>query len=256
MAGTLGGTALTLNGGTLSAGPSGGTNGSGTITVPVSDGLVAPFVIAPGAALASGYGTLNINSLTTDVNTTLLYNLNLASSASLGSGSNGANIYGGDLINLTTSTMTVNGGTIAFTNNPDFNAMGDYRLFAGSNFSTRSPTGLSNFTLPTPTGSNNYTCVLNGSVDTGYIDMVVGLNPLPGPSIWNTGNGNWSNILSWSNYSCAPRVRRHGRARHRRPRPRPPSPWTCRSRWARSPWATPPRRLPRAIRSPAAAPTA
>ena len=91
----------------------------------------ASHVIAPGAGLSAGqYGTLNLlGGLTTNVYTTLLYNLSLSSS--IGTGSNGRSIYGGDLINLGGSPLTVSGGNntggqIAFTVNPT--QAGDYRL--------------------------------------------------------------------------------------------------------------------------------
>ena len=102
----LGSGTLTLNGGTLAAGAAGGS-----ISGLVQAGS-GPHVIAPGAALSSGYGTLNLNGgLTTNANTTLLLQHEPARPISAG-------IYGGDLINLGGSTLTVTGGTIAFVAQP------------------------------------------------------------------------------------------------------------------------------------------
>ena len=71
----LGSGTLTLNGGTLAAGPAGGT-----IAGLVQAGS-GPHTIAPGAGLSAGYGTLNLNGgLNTNANTTLAFNLNLAPS--------------------------------------------------------------------------------------------------------------------------------------------------------------------------------
>ena len=109
----LGSGTLTINGGTLAAGPAGGT-----IAGLVQAGS-GPHTIAPGAGLSTGYGTLNLNGgLTTNNNTTLAFNLNLGAAI-------GGSTYGGDLINLGSAGLS-GSGSITFTINPS-NA-GDYRL--------------------------------------------------------------------------------------------------------------------------------
>ena len=66
---------VTLNGGVLAAGAAGGT-----ISGPVVAGS-GSYTVAPGAALSSGYGTLNlVGGLTTNANTRLLFNLNTGTS--------------------------------------------------------------------------------------------------------------------------------------------------------------------------------
>ena len=75
---------------------------------PGTSGSAGPYTIAPGADLASGYGTLNLlGGLNTNSHTTLAFNMNLGSPI-------GGSTYGGDLINLGTSALNVTGGSIAF----------------------------------------------------------------------------------------------------------------------------------------------
>ena len=114
--------------------------------------------------MSSGYGTLTLNGgLTTNAFSTLFYSL---SSSSIGSSPvNSDPIYGGDLLNLGSSNLTVGGGTIAFKVDLNPNAMGDYRLFAGSVGSTFGNPVLSNFTLPTLSGTAGYSAVLSTTVD-------------------------------------------------------------------------------------------
>ncbi len=133
---------MTLNGGVLAAGPAGGT-----ITGPVVAGNAA-HTIAPGAALSSGYGTLNLlGGLATNSYTKLLFNFNL--STSLGTGSNGAKIYGGDLLNLGGSSLNVTGGQIALANT--LTQSGDYRLIDDATL-TGGAASLGDFTLPNQSG--------------------------------------------------------------------------------------------------------
>ena len=83
--------------------------------------------------MASGYGTLNLNGgLTTNAYTTLAFNLNLSTRSAA---ANGEPIYGGDLINLGGSSLTVWGGSITLT--PD--DRGDWRLSAVRGTSFGSP---------------------------------------------------------------------------------------------------------------------
>jgi autotransporter-associated beta strand protein len=128
--------AVTLNGGTLSAGMA-----NGMIAGPVYAGY-GPHTIAPGAALPYGYyGNLSLNGgLTTNANTTLTFNMN--QNYAIGTGTNGDSIYGGDLINLNGSPLTVNGGSIGFVSSPT--TMGDYRLIANAGGNLN----LGNFVLP------------------------------------------------------------------------------------------------------------
>jgi fibronectin-binding autotransporter adhesin len=181
---------VTLNGGVLAAGPAGGT-----ILGPVLAGNAA-HTIAPGANLSPGqYGTLNLRGgLTTNLYTRLLYNLNL--STSIGNGSNGDNIYGGDLINLGGSALTVSGGNnqggnISFVSNPI--QPGDYRLFQDAGGSSN----LSGFNLPSQSGM---TYALSTTVDPNYIDLVaVGTGMGASSGTWTSPvSGSWSLPNNWS----------------------------------------------------------
>jgi fibronectin-binding autotransporter adhesin len=184
-----GSNSVTLNGGVLAAGAAGGT-----ITGPVLAGSAA-HTIAPGAALSSGYGTLNLfGGLTTNVYTTLLYNMSPSSLGILGG--NSQPIYGGDLINLNHMALTVSGGNnqggqIAFTVNPT--QPGDYRLFyeAGGN------PNLSGLNLPSQSGMV-YT--LSTTVDNNYIDLVaIGAALGASSGTWvSPVSGNWTVPGNWS----------------------------------------------------------
>ena len=180
----LGSGNLTLNGGTLAAGPAGGSVA----------GLVlagsAAHTIAPGAALASGFGTLNLNGgLDTNANTTLAFNFYNAIQIS-------GNIYVGDLINMNGSSLTVSGGSIAFVGASP-TALGDYRLIANLG-STTNPTG---FSLPAVPNGSNDTYQLSTSADPGNLDLVVtGAATFSGSATWiaaggsavSSASGNWA----------------------------------------------------------------
>ncbi len=91
------------------------------------------------------------------------------------------------------SALTVNGGTIAFVNNPT--TTGDYRLFA---YGTVLPAGLSNFTLPTQSGE---TYSLSTSADSGYVNLIAASSgtTVSSGATWSAiGNGSWSNGGNWS----------------------------------------------------------
>ena len=157
----LGSGMLTLNGGTLAAGAAGGS-----VAGLVQAGSAA-HTISPGAGLPAGqYGTLNLNGgLYSNANTTLAFNLNLGTPI-------GGSTYGGDLINLGSSPLSVSGGSITFDgNNPT--TTGDYRLFGGSNFGNPN---LANFTLPVQSGESY---ALSTTADSGFIDLVVAPNTTP-----------------------------------------------------------------------------
>ena len=178
---------VTLNGGVLAAGPAGGTiRRSGCRRQrPVFD--------RPGAALSSGYGTLNLfGGLVTNSYTKLLLNLNLTSSS--GSGSNGVKIYSGDLINFNGSDLNIGGGQIAVVDMPT--QTGDYRLFDDATL-TGGPASLIYLTLPNQSGTSY---VLSTAVDTGYIDLVVGVgNAGASGGTWtHNGNGSWATGGNWS----------------------------------------------------------
>ncbi len=164
---------VTLNGGTLAAGP------VGTITGAVYGGSGAAHMIAPGAGLPAGqFGTLRlINDLTTNANTTLLFNLG----APVAGGA-----YSGDLIDLRGSALTVDGGNIAFVVNPV--TPGDYRLFASL---SNSPS-LANFTLPSQAGQS-YT--LSTVVDPGFVDLV---NTIHTGYYWAATSGDWTSQVNWN----------------------------------------------------------
>ena len=183
----LGSGILTLNGGTLAAGPAGGSVG----------GLVqagsAAHSIAPGAALSSGFGTLNLNGgLTTNANTTLAFNVYNAPQVS--------GVYVGDLINLNGSSLTVSGGSIAFVAASP-TALGDYRLIA--NLGTGS-TNATDFSLPAVPGGSNDIYTLSTSVDPGNLDLVVAsAATFSGSATWIATGGSavWSNSANWADNS-------------------------------------------------------
>ena len=180
---------LLLNGGILSAGSLGGT-----ILAPVQAGG-GPHTIAPGYGLAAEqYGTLNLRQgLTTNPYTTLLYKFN--SGSLLGTGSNGYDIYGGDLINLGGSSLTVGGGTIASV--MTLSTSGDYRLFANPG----SISGLTNFSLP---GQLGIQCALSTTADSGYIDLVVTPYMTASGGTWiSPASGSWFSTVDWS---CQPAI--------------------------------------------------
>jgi autotransporter-associated beta strand protein len=175
----LGSGTLTLNGGTLAAGPAGGSIGG-----PLQSGGLGAYTIAPGAALSSGFGTLNLNGgLTADSYTTLLFNLG----APLAGGT-----YSGDLINLNGSTLTFNGCNILFGVNPT--TAGDYRLFANLGGNSSVTTGYS-----LPTAPNGETYALSTGVDSGYLDLVVSGAFSGGAWSWNSStSGSWTAGSNWS----------------------------------------------------------
>jgi autotransporter-associated beta strand protein len=177
---------VVLSGGTLAAANT--ALGGGTIYGPVQGGS-ALHTIAPGATLPAGqYGLLNLyGGLTTNANTTLTFNMNLG--AVLGTDPGGNNIYGGDLINLANSSLTVQGGQINFGVNPQF--CGDYRLL-GNLGNTTNATG---FNLPTPPAGDSYS--LSTAADAGYLDLVVTTTAAAwygtgGTASWSPGNWNVS----------------------------------------------------------------
>ena len=166
----------------------------GTITGPVETSGAA--TIAPGYGLPAGrYCTLNLlGGLTTSANAALLYNLNYGSV--LGAGSNGYNIYGGDLINLGGSALTVGGGSIAFTSNPTNS--GDYRLIANPG----SISGLSNFSLP---GTPGVQYALSTTADTGYIYLVTTAFATASGGTWTApASGSWFSTVNWSCHPAIP----------------------------------------------------
>ncbi len=190
-----GANAVILNGGVLSSGSAGGTIEGGVFAGN------AAHVIAPGAGLSAGqYGTLNLlGGLTTNVYTTLLYNLSLSSS--IGTGSNGRSIYGGDLINLGGSPLTVSGGNntggqIAFTVNPT--QAGDYRLI---DLAGGSP-NLSGFNLPSQSGM---AYVLSTTVDPNYLDLIAAAAGVgaSGGTWTSPASGIWTTAADWS---CNPQI--------------------------------------------------
>jgi fibronectin-binding autotransporter adhesin len=188
----LGSGPLVPDGGVLAAGPAGGT-----LLGNVQGGGPATYIIAPGADLATGqYTALNLlGGLTTNVYTTLKFDLNLATSTG-STGTNGRPIYGGDLVNLGGATLTVNGGDnqggqITFAVNPT--QSGDYQLFHDAGGSPN----LSGFNLPSQSG---WAYVLSSAVEPGYIDLIAaaagvgasgGTWQSPTSGSWTTG-GNWS----------------------------------------------------------------
>ncbi len=179
---------MTLNGGVLAAGPAGGT-----ISGEVVAGS-APHTIAPGTALSSGYGTLNLNGgLATNSYTKLLFNLNLTSFS--GSGSNNLRIYSGDLINFTGAALNVTGGgQIAVVNTPT--QTGDYPLFDDATL-TGGAASLNNLTLPNQSGISYG---LSTTVEPGYVNLVVGVGNMgaSGGTWTYNGSGSWATGSNWS----------------------------------------------------------
>jgi autotransporter-associated beta strand protein len=142
-------------------------------------------VIAPGAGLSSGYGTLNLmGGLTTDANTTLLFSMGSTAITSVG----GVPVYGGDLINLGGSSLVANSGDIAFVTT--LTKTGDYRLFHGT-----STSGLNSLTLPA-WGQFTWTT----TADPGYTDLdLLNLVVLSGGTWTAAGGGSWGTAGNWAN---------------------------------------------------------
>ena len=162
---------VTLNGGTLAAGPAGGS-----IAGLVQAGSGA-HSIAPGYGLVSGYGTLNFEGgLTTSARTTLFFALGTTNT-------NGT--YRGDLLNVS-GALTVGAGTdIAFSTTPDpEGAPGDYRLMG---ISGATVTGSGNFALPYGQ--------LSTSVNPNYIDLVV--QAFSGSGSWVGSTSSWNTGTNW-----------------------------------------------------------
>jgi autotransporter-associated beta strand protein len=165
--------ALTLNSGTLAAGP---TSNMGSIGGLVTAGT-GQHLIGPSIGLSSGYGTLNLNGgLTTSSKTTLFFQLGTTPSGGY---------YVGDLLNIGNgSALTIGASTsIALASNPA--GGGDFRLIGISGAIVNG--SLSNFVLPSVAG---YNLSLSTTVDPNYIDLI---STLAGPYTWtgNSGNGTW-----------------------------------------------------------------
>ena len=180
----IGSGTLTLNGGVLAGGAAGGS-----VAGLVQAGSAA-HTIAPGAALLSGYGTLNLNGgLNTNANTTLAFNVTNTPQS--------GGVYVGDLINMNSSSLTVSGGSIAFVGASP-TALGDYRLIANLGSGSTNPTG---FSLPAvPNGSNDIYS-LSTTADPGNLDLVVAsAATFSGSATWTGASGNpvWSNSGNWN----------------------------------------------------------
>jgi autotransporter-associated beta strand protein len=189
---SVGSGTLILNGGTLAAGPAGGSVAG---LVQAGSG---PHTIAPGAALSSGYGILNLNGgLSANTNTTLAFNLNQSTSSSLGG--NGEPVYIGDLINLGAPGLSGSGNFTFGGVTPT--TIGDYRL-VGSSPSSLSGLNLGNFTLPSFSGTND-SFTLSTTVDSGYLDLVVAsAATFSGSATWVSSGGSlWSSGSNWADAS-------------------------------------------------------
>jgi len=170
---------VVLNGGVLSSTESGSIGGA----VRAGSG---PHSIVPGGALPPGeFGTLNLESLTTNSNTTLTF--------ALGNPPVFRDVYSGSVINiLPEGSLTVGASsTISFASNPQ--TPGDYRLFKGIFGSL----ALGNFNLPPSTSNLSYS--LSTTADPGYLDLVAsGSGSI---AFWmgsnETGGANWSNSANW-----------------------------------------------------------
>ena len=153
---------VTLNGGTLASGPSGGSI-SGSVVV----GSIAS-EIAPGGI--GSIGTLTIGSLLTSSNLTLNFDLTTPGGS-------------GDLLTITNGLTVGQGTPITFGTNPT--AIGDYPLIGGS-FGTPN---LSYFDLPAPVGET-YSLATVG----GCIDLVV----VPEPSTFVLLGVSAIGLLGWA----------------------------------------------------------
>ncbi len=140
---------VTLSGGILASGVSGGSIQGGVVVSSVAS------EIAPGGVGSIGH--LTIGSLTTASNlTTLDFDLTTPGGSA-------------DLLTITGGLTLAPHTAIAFGVDPT--ALGDYRLIGGS---FGHPT-LSDFTLPAAPAGDAYS--LSTSVDRGYIDLVVSSDP-------------------------------------------------------------------------------
>jgi hypothetical protein len=174
--------AVTLNGGTLTAGAAGGS------TQGLVQGGAGAHVIAPGAGQGfAAYGTLSLNGgLTTNTYSTLLFNMNPVPIT--------GSIYGGDLVNLGGSKLTVGGGTIAFVGGSP-TALGDYRLFQN----VGNTPALGNFTLPAAPAGDSF----SWTTESGYTDLVLAAQAVAN---WVTanGSGSWTQGSNWTTNPTVP----------------------------------------------------
>ncbi len=101
--------------------------------------------------------------MTTSSSTTILFNLGTTPS---GTGSNGLNLYVGDLLSLSGNVNIGDGTQFAVVANPT--AVGDYRLIGGNPTLTH----LGSLVLPSPPSNFMYNIDVS-NVDPGYMDLVV-----------------------------------------------------------------------------------
>ena len=144
-----------------------------------------------------------LGGLTTSTPATLAFNMNTG--MSLGTGSNGNNVYGGDLINLSNSTLTVSGGKIVACSAPTLLVIGDYRLFA--NVGQQAPgVGQLRFAL------EHQGQLLVGHREEGpttYTDLDITAVAAPSSGTWTTnGGGTWGQGSNW--YAGDDPHQRHG----------------------------------------------
>jgi hypothetical protein len=145
---------LLLNAGTLA--------GTGTIAAPVLAGS-SPNTIHPGIPASLTPGTLTLQSLSTNPNTTLAFNLLTPASSTSPS-------VNDRLVISSPNGLTFNGGSLQLTSAPTGPAaLGYYQLIQY----TGSFTGLSSLLLPTST--NNLVYSLDTARDPNSIDLHIGL---------------------------------------------------------------------------------
>jgi autotransporter-associated beta strand protein len=171
---------IILDGGNLASGPVGIVAGN------VTAGFHS-HIIEPGGI--GSVGTLSIGGLTTSTVTTMNFDLGTGT----GTVTNGDQlIIGSGTVSVASGTMLTFGGTPVSGD--------DYRLMGDTNGGTVvGAIPLGNFSLPTAPVGLNYS--LSNSVDTGFIDLVVGTsgpanltwNNAGANNLWDTATSNWNN---------------------------------------------------------------
>jgi autotransporter-associated beta strand protein len=173
---------IVLDGGNLASGPVGSVAGN------VTAGFHS-HIIEPGGI--GSIGTLSVGGLTTSTVTTMNFDL----------GSGSGIVTNGDQLIIGSGTVSIGSGTmVTFGGTPILGD--DYRLIGDTSSGAVVGTiPLGNFSLPSAPAGLTY--ALSNSVDSGFIDLVVGSSG-PANLTWNNAGANnqWDKVsANWNNGS-------------------------------------------------------